>query len=305
MRLLALAIGAATCAEAADLAYPVDVAESRISVEPASPTADQVIRIATELWPCDWRAAESRVTIDGNVIDIDVALAWRSYLMLCPGPVEAAVVLGRLEPGRYSVSMRVRWRSPANKMLLSHQLPDAAFEVAPGAGMSGRTLAIEYANAARTRHMVTADQAEIASLDADTSHAWHRTGFAFPTFSPDDGVGSPVCRYYMPPQAGIDGSHAFVANGGACPPIEYYVLETPDAFRALSPSVSASGSTACPAGTSTVSRYMDAQEPGNQRLVSDAAQWAYFFGWTPSGVPAMCVPEWNCRRAGRSFDCQP
>lgn len=276
------------------------------------------VSVAIHYSDCLWWQRGADVTIDGSAIDVDFAMSRTSGSFTCPYTA-AAVFLGRLLPGRYTVSSRMRWTGPGSKMLLSHEFPAVEFEVHPAGGELDPPIAIEFVNASRTRYMVTTDPGEIGSLDRDPARTWRRTGMAFPTVPSDSPGAAPVCRYYAEypgnyPYDGIEAMHYFRLAAPTCPSeaeVDPYArLESSAAFYVYPmPGPIPTQSPQCPSGTDALSRSGSSLGLTNERVVprdGAAGQQLDWREWTLSDFP-MCVPQWKCKYQSslRTYDCQP
>ena len=163
---------------------------------------------------------------------------------------------------------------------------------------------VEFYNAALDHYFISPLQADIDALDSGRTPGWNRTGYnfvAYGTAQTDFPAGSPLCRYYIPPQHGD--SHFFSASPDECaavaarvqsdPNYSGYVLETSAAFFAPLPDL-ATG--ACPAGLQPVYRLWNQRADSNHRYTADPAIRAQMIarGYVPEGDGplgvAMCTP---------------
>jgi len=110
-----------------------------------------------------------------------------------------------------------------------------------------RVAAIEYYNAALDRYFITASASEIDALDAGRIAGWQRTGEAL-TVAQTEATpfalefvyyAGPVCRFYLPPDAGD--SHFFSASKAECAAVSArfpgFVEESTAAFYAAEPNL--------------------------------------------------------------------
>jgi hypothetical protein len=163
---------------------------------------------------------------------------------------------------------------------------------------------VEFYNAALDHYFISPLQPDIDALDSGRTPGWNRTGYnfvAYGTTQTDFPAGSPVCRYYIPPEHGD--SHFFSASPDECaavaarvqsdPNYSGYILETSAAFFAPLPDL-ATGD--CPAGLQPVFRLWNQRADSNHRYTADPAIRLQMIargyvpeGYGPLGV-AMCTP---------------
>ncbi len=176
-------------------------------------------------------------------------------------------------------------------LALASTMPAA--EAAP----DGSVAVIEYYNAVLDHYFITADPAEIATLDAGT--AFQRTGYLFyayldPTHAPADAL--PVCRFYAAAGQVID-SHFFTANAAECDFVQRnwagtWNLETPAAFYVQVPDAAGN----CPDHTQPVYRFFNGRRDANHRYSLDLSvrRGMVNRAWVPDGAgnngAAFCSP---------------
>ncbi len=157
---------------------------------------------------------------------------------------------------------------------------------------------VEYYRPNKDHYFMTGDSAEIASVDANLSATFQRTGGVFfawldPALAPADA--QPVCRFYSPLPL-ID-SHFYTALASECQFVQTHwqgtwFLERAAAFYVLLPDANGS----CRPGTLPVYRFFDNRNDANHRHTIDLTarlamvnrQWAPE-GFGPNGV-AFCSP---------------
>lgn len=163
-------------------------------------------------------------------------------------------------------------------------------------------MVVEYYDAALDHYFMSPLAADIDALDAGLLQGWSRTGRNFLAYGAGTDIagGSPVCRYYIPPQHGD--SHFFSASPAECaavaarvatdPDYSDYVLETPSAFFAALPDPLTG---ACAAGLQPLYRVWNQRADSNHRYVTDLALRNFMLargyvaeGYGDLGV-AMCV----------------
>ncbi len=142
----------------------------------------------------------------------------------------------------------------------------------PGGGSppEGAVPVIEYYRADLDHYFITADPAEIASVDANPT--FQRTGLYFygwtdPLRAPDGA--RPVCRFYADASVFID-SHYYSADFNECLTVllrwpGVWQLETASAFYVLVPD----GAGRCPAGTLPVYRFFNNRRDASHRYSLD------------------------------------
>lgn len=87
---------------------------------------------------------------------------------------------------------------------------------APAALDAGERDTVEFYNASLKHYFVTAEPAEITSLDAGiTVPGWARTGYDFKSWTVESGVGVPACRFFGKPGSGPN-THVFTINVAEC-----------------------------------------------------------------------------------------
>ncbi|HET7730688.1 MAG TPA: DUF1800 family protein [Usitatibacter sp.] len=151
-------------------------------------------------------------------------------------------------------------------------------------------VAIEYHNTILGHYFITADAAEIRSVDTGgAGQGWVRTGGQFGVFrNAADAPGlSPVCRFYGPGP----NSHFYTADAAEC---ELVKRSGGWIYEGVPFHLQAASGGRCGAGTTPVYRtYNDgaARNDSNHRFIVDATVFAKAatFGHSPEGV-MMCAP---------------
>jgi hypothetical protein len=212
------------------------------------------------------------------------------------------ILLGRLSPGRYSVE----YRDVAGPGFAGQDdLPKLTLRFV--VSEQGLLSVVEYFNAVLGHYFITAGPVEQQKLDSGTIPGWQRTGETFRALPVDDmpSFGSPVCRFYGLPSAGLD-SHFFSADADECAAVESkwpnkWVRETPGAFGTVSASslypVQCGGGYFAP-----VFRLYNNRADANHRYTVSRAirDQMVAQGWIEEGADydgpheerhAMCVPE--------------
>jgi hypothetical protein len=159
----------------------------------------------------------------------------------------------------------VRWMDANEEALLAGMTP-------PAGAVPAVARAIEYYDPALDHYFMTADNAEIAALDAGRFPGWQRTGMSFNVVDAGDtspGT-SPVCRFYGNPAYGLD-THFYTASPVECGAVQQnwpaqWMLESPNVFRVFMPDP-ATG--VCPAGTEPVYRSWNHRSDTNHRFTTD------------------------------------
>ena len=122
------------------------------------------------------------------------------------------------------------------------------------------TLVVEYYYSGFDDYFITADQAEIQGLDNGAHPGWLRTGLTFLAYS-DPSVApsgvTPVCRFYVLPQAGD--SHFYSADPAECAATAtkfagVWVEESPALFYIQLPNKT---NGVCPANTRAIYRFLN------------------------------------------------
>jgi hypothetical protein len=149
------------------------------------------------------------------------------------------LVVGPFQGGTYTTKLRVHnvdaqgnvnscGGGPVYPYQLQIRIPNGPVEI---------VAAIEFHNAALDHYLLTVGMAEISDLDRGVHPGWVRTGKQFNVFAPgkSGGTGTPMCRFYGLPSAGLD-SHFYTANAEECAalPTKYngaWQLETSNAFE--------------------------------------------------------------------------
>ncbi len=160
---------------------------------------------------------------------------------------------------------------------------------------SKKTLVVEYYDPGLNDFFITANQPEIAGLDAGAHPGWVRTGLTFlaysdPSVAPADV--SPVCRFYLLPQYGD--SHFYSANPGECAATAVkfagsWVLESSALFYIQLPDL-ATGT--CPANTRPVYRFVNTANEIHHRYTAeiDARNCLYYGTNTSQDKEIDCSP---------------
>ena len=87
---------------------------------------------------------------------------------------------------------------------------------APAALNAGERATVEFYNASLKHYFMTAEPAEIASLDAGiTVPGWARTGYDFKSWTVESGIGVAACRFFGKPGSGPN-THVFTINVAEC-----------------------------------------------------------------------------------------
>ena len=190
-----------------------------------------------------------------------------------------------------------------NYSRLDVALPLLAKYLTPDAPNTARkTLVVEYYAASLDDYFITADASEIQGLDAGVHPGWVRTGLTFLAYS-DPSLApagtSPVCRFYVLPQAGD--SHFYSADPAECAATATrfagtWQQESPALFYIQVPN-HATG--ACPAGTRPVYRFLKNSNGLHHRYTAEVDvrnSTVTDGGWTQEGYGAlpstavMCTP---------------
>ena len=161
----------------------------------------------------------------------------------------------------------------------------------------GTVPVIEYYRAEKDHYFMTANPAEIASIDTHLP-AFQRTGEVFfawvdPALAPANAV--PVCRFFSPLPL-ID-SHFYTASASECLFVQMrwpgtWVLENGAAFYAILPDAAGN----CQAGTLPVYRFFDNRNDANHRYTGDLTVRRAMINrkWAPEGngpnAVAFCSP---------------
>ena len=164
-----------------------------------------------------------------------------------------------------------------------------------GSGPTPVRPVVEYYNAGFGHYFVTADDDEIAGLDAGAfDFAFIRTGRAFNGYASVSAGRVPVCRFFTTPGTfGTKSSHFYTANQAECDGLKLnaaWVYEK-IAFYIAVPG----GNGACPAGLTPVWRmYNDGQTGApNHRFTTDVLVYQDYTttkGWSAEGI-AFCAPS--------------
>jgi streptogramin lyase len=173
--------------------------------------------------------------------------------------------------------------------------------VLPAVATPSDATVIEFYWAAANHYFITAASAEILALDTGVFPGWVRTGESFPAWTAADEPipnGSPVCRFYGRPEAGLD-SHFYSASAAECQAVidrfpAAWAFESRNVFEVVLPNMS-DGS--CPLGTKPLYRLYNNRADVNHRYTTSLATRATMIaaGWAPEGYGAigvtMCVPN--------------
>jgi YVTN family beta-propeller protein len=174
--------------------------------------------------------------------------------------------------------------------------------IAPGVGHA-MTQVVEFYHAARDHYFMTSDVQEANDLDSGTHVGWTRTGASFAAFASGQsiGLGSPVCRFYGLPAAGLD-SHFYSVSSAECdavaqPPFSSsWMKEGDNVFESPPPDFS---SGECPVGTEPVFRLWNNRVDSNHRYTRSRVVKAEMIakghipeGYGPDAV-ALCAPKAN------------
>jgi len=180
-------------------------------------------------------------------------------------------------------------------MLRQYLTPNAA-------NPTKETLVVEYYYAGYDDYFITADQGEIQALDNGAHPGWQRTGLTFLAYS-DPSVAppgaSPVCRFYVLPQAGD--SHFYSADPAECAAtaIKFagtWVQESAALFYIQLPNP-ATG--ACPPNTRAIFRFLNNVNGLHHRYTAEVDVRDSIIqdhGWTQEGYGSppsqtvMCSP---------------
>jgi len=179
--------------------------------------------------------------------------------------------------------------------------------------------AVEFYNPALDHYFASALAPDIDALDSGRIPGWYRTGQTFrvyATLAAAGAGGSPVCRFYIPPQHGD--SHFLSASPAECstiaqkigtdPNYSGYILESSSVFFVALPDTTTG---ACPAGTIALYRLWNQRADSNHRYTTDPAIEAQMIamgyvaeGYGPDAV-AMCVPANATATIARVSDVSP
>jgi hypothetical protein len=170
----------------------------------------------------------------------------------------------------------------------------AYLQTVGGGGATPVRPVVEYFNAAFGHYFVTADDDEIAGLDAGAfDFAFIRTGRAFNAHAAVAAGRVPVCRFFTTPGTfGAKSSHFYTANAAECDGLKLNVAWVYEkiAFYVAVPG----GNGACAAGLVPVWRMYNNGQTGapNHRFTTDALVYHDYTttkGWSPEGI-AFCAP---------------
>jgi hypothetical protein len=182
-------------------------------------------------------------------------------------------------------------------------LPMLAQYLTPtAANPTKETLVVEYYYPGYDDYFITANQAEIQGLDNGAHPGWQRTGLTFLAYS-DPSVApagaSPVCRFYVLPQAGD--SHFYSADPAECAATALkfagvWVEESPALFYIQLPNPTTG---ACPPNTRAVFRFLNkanglhhrytAEVDVRDSIITDGGWIQEGYG-SPPAQTVMCSP---------------
>ena len=244
----------------------------------------------------------ANVRVTGNLITVDMfgsddalptsVLITRPPLSSAQAPV--SIDVGPLAAGTYSV------QATANGVtggvisdLCRGPLPVMSVTIEKAAGPVVRQTAVEFYNGTRDHYFMSTDPLEIAALDSGVQPGWARTGKSFAAFAPgkSGGLGTPVCRFYGSPAAGLD-SHFYTANSSECTALPglfggAWKIETINAFEVRKPISGVD----CPSGFVAIYRFWNRRSDSNHRYTTDPTVAAEMRkrGWGEE-ESAMCSP---------------
>lgn len=160
---------------------------------------------------------------------------------------------------------------------------------------------VEFYHAKLDHYFITQSPSEISDLDGGVHPGWSRTGQSFLAYltGMSDGRGSPTCRWYGLPSAGLD-THMQSASLVECNDIAFDPLtkdrwqrEAQNVFEIPLPDTTTGK---CPTKTHAVYRLWNQRPDSNHRYTTDPAIKAMMVakgyvpeGFGPDGV-AMCAP---------------
>jgi len=175
--------------------------------------------------------------------------------------------------------------------------------LAPTAANPAKTApVVEFYNAAKDDHFITASPSEISGLDSGTPAGWVRTGYRFLAYT-DPGVApagsQPVCRLYAPPPYGD--TRFYSASPQECAATlgqqgGHWISESAAAFYIGVPDPNAA---TCPAGARPVYRLVNTANPVRHRYTAEVDLRDSLLengGWSEEGVGvppnrvALCAP---------------
>jgi hypothetical protein len=140
--------------------------------------------------------------------------------------------------------------------------------VANNGGGKPRKLAVEYYNAQLDHYFITAMDDEVYALDAGHFAGWSRTGFSLDVYDAGTADGSPVCRFYMPPQ--YCDSYFYSATPGECSQVAQkfpgFVYNSTETIEIYTPDLT---SGQCPQDTVPVYRLWNDRIDSNHRYTTD------------------------------------
>jgi hypothetical protein len=129
-------------------------------------------------------------------------------------------------------------------------------------------LAVEYYNEDLDHYFITAKDDEIGALDAGNFAGWYRTGSSIDVYESGSAEGSPVCRFYMPPEDGD--SHFYSATKAECEQVAQkfprFAFESTEVFRVVTPDLETGQ---CPQSMVPMYRLWNNRADSNHRYTSD------------------------------------
>jgi hypothetical protein len=160
-------------------------------------------------------------------------------------------------------------------------------------------LVVEYYRAAVGHYFMTAERAEMDTLDKGAIPGWARTGQTINAYLPFDASHTPVCRFYGRPEAGLD-SHFYSASLSECKAViahlsSAWIYESGNVFTidVPDPATGACAPTALP-----VYCLYNNRADINHRYTTSLALRAQMMsagwiaeGYGPSGVAMCAAPE--------------
>jgi hypothetical protein len=176
----------------------------------------------------------------------------------------------------------------------------AAAQVPPSGTAAPMTIQlIEYYNRWLDHYFLTGDSAEVAALDSGIPAGWVRTGAEFTVFAPGASTGSPVCRFYGLPAAGLN-SHFYSGDTQECLALAQrfpmrWIEESANVFQVRMPE-RVSGT--CPGTSAPVYRLFNNRADVNHRYTTDEgirqsmiSRGYVSEGYGPSGVAFCSEPD--------------
>jgi hypothetical protein len=237
------------------------------------------------------------VGTSGDFVDITLYINHGSSIT-SPASYEGSIAGPLLSPGTYTFREFTRERSFGQGAYSEAGPPRHTLTVVvtPSANSGD---AVEYYHSGLKHYFLTANNQEVASLDAGLFSGWTRTGEVLPGVYLSDPSSpnvqtplAPVCRYYGLPSAGLD-THFFSASTAECAEVALkwptiWQLETPSAFLTYLPNV-ADGS--CTSGTIPVYRLYNNRPDANHRYTTslEIRQVMIDQLWIPEGYGTLGV----------------